>query len=227
MSTTIDDTPHSRALLAAEQLESLGESVTAEAVRRRAGVGQSTATAAARHWKQLAAQRRAAEDQAPAPAAIQQRVTALGESIWIAALEAARREVADEQRAVEAERVRFAQETNDLTTSLETARAEIESLEARLQRQSEEHTAETERLAKDLADMQTLSTRLTEQDEKLLEMRTQVARAEGAAEASRLAYQELLAATPRQEQATESPGIAPGRTPRKSSRKSTPAVNDG
>lgn len=227
MSTPIDDTPHSRALLAAEQLESAGESVTAEAVRRRAGVGQSTATAAARHWKQLTAQRRAAQEQPPAPAAVQQRITALGDSIWLAALEAARREVADARRAVEAERVRFAQETDDLTTTLETARVEIASLETRLRRQNEEHTAETERLTNDLADMQTLSTRLAEQDEKLLEMRTQVARAEGAAEASRLAYQELLAATPRHEQTTEDPDIAPGRTPRKSTRKSTPAVNDG
>lgn len=227
MSTPIDETPHHRALLAADQLETEGESVTADAVRRRAGVGMSTAAAAARHWKQLATQRRAAEEQPRAPAAIQKRVVALGETVWLEALEAARRDVVAERRAVEAERVRFAQETDDLTTSLETARAHVQRLEELTRQQEQAHRATIEKLEQGLAEIQTLSERLAERHEALLALRTQVARAEGAAEASRLAYQELLAATSRPEQTTEVPGSAPGRTARNTSRKPAKAVKDG
>lgn len=225
MSTPIDDTPHSRALLAAEQLEAAGESVTVDAVRRRAGVGMSTATAAARHWKQLAAQKHAAEEP-PAPAFVQNRFAVLGEAIWREALEAARREVADERRAVEGERVRFAQEADDLNTALETARAEVERLGTEVRHLEEGKLVAEKELEASHADSETLSDRLLQRDDELLELHTKVARAEGAAEASRLAYQELLTATPRSEQSTDASEVAPGRSAGKGARESAPATKD-
>lgn len=225
MSTLIDETPHSRALLAAEQLEAAGESVTVDAVRRRAGVGMSTATAAARRWKQLAAQKHAAEEP-PVPTSVQNRFAALGSAVWCEALQVARGEVAAERRAVEAERVRFAQETDDLNTALETARAEIERLGTEVRHLEEDKRVAEKEFEASHAESETLSDLVLRRDDELVELRTKVARAEGAAEASRQAYQELLAATPRPAQSTDAPEVAPRRTATKSTRKSAPATKD-
>lgn len=225
MSTTTDEKAHHLALRTAERLKT-GRSVTTDGVQRGAGPGMFTAAAAARHWKQLATQWRAAEKQPPVPAAGQQCFTVLGETIWLETLEAIRRLVVSEHHVLEAERVLSVQGVEDLSISLETAWPDVQPSESQVRPQEQDHLSATGQFSQSGVEMRTLRARIGERDKAPYATRTQTAHAEDSAEVNRLACLELLAATGCAGHETETSDCTPSRIAVNSSHESA-AVKDG
>jgi uncharacterized coiled-coil DUF342 family protein len=121
---------------AADQIAAAGQRPTLDAVRQIVGGSYTTISPALNEWK--AKQKAAASPlREPAPAAVGERLAAVGADIWALALELANSRLAAEREALEKARVDMiaaqaeaVELADQLTAELEAAKAKIAALEA-------------------------------------------------------------------------------------------------
>jgi chromosome segregation ATPase len=120
---------------AADQIAAAGQRPTLDAVRQIVGGSYTTISPALNEWK--AKQKAAASLREPAPAAVGERLAAVGADIWALALELANSRLAAEREALEKARVDMnaaqaeaVELADQLTAELEAAKAKIAALEA-------------------------------------------------------------------------------------------------
>ena len=118
----MDSEAHERARIAADELSSVGEIVTARAVRSRAQVSMAVAAQISREWKMAAKSERAIPE---IPSRVQVRV----EGLWKEAVEAVREEFEAERQGWQVRLGEVGQERDELikeSTHLETRVGELQ-----------------------------------------------------------------------------------------------------
>lgn len=125
---------HERARVAADELTAAGETVTARAVRERAGVSMTVAAQIAREWKTSAEAERATPE---IPARVQVRV----EGLWKEAIDTARDEFEAERQGWQRRLEETREERDGLIKDVATFEIKIEELQALLE--AARHEAQT------------------------------------------------------------------------------------
>jgi chromosome segregation ATPase len=156
-------------LAAADAIAAEGQRPTLEAVRQRVGGSYSTISPALAEWKAQQAARAQPVREAP-PAAVAERLEALGGEVWAVALELATARLRAEREALEAARAELESERAEAVELADRQAAEIEALQSRLS-----GLEATEQAARQEADE--LRGRLAAAEARVDELRTELDRA--------------------------------------------------
>lgn len=117
---------HERARVAADELTAAGETVTARAVREKAGVSMTVAAQIAREWKTSAEAERATPE---IPTRVQVRV----EGLWKEAIDTARHEFEAERQGWQRRLEETTEERDDLIKDVAIFETEVRKLEVLLE----------------------------------------------------------------------------------------------
>ena len=164
-------------LAAADAIAAEGQRPTLEAVRQRVGGSYSTISPALAEWKAQQAARAQPVREAP-PAAIAERLEALGREVWAVALETATARLRAEREALEAARAELETERAEAVELADRQAAEIEALRSRMAA-----IEDSERAARRAADE--LRARLAAAEARVEELRADLDRARHEAEQAR------------------------------------------
>jgi chromosome segregation ATPase len=118
-------------LAAADAIAAAGQRPTLEAVRQRVGGSYSTISPVLAEWKARQAARAQPVREAP-PAAVTERLEALGGEVWAVALELATARLRAEREALEAARAELEVERAEAVELADRQAADIEALTSRL-----------------------------------------------------------------------------------------------
>lgn len=122
---------HERARVAADELTAAGETVTARAVREKAGVSMTVAAQIAREWKTSAEAERATPE---IPTRVQVRV----EGLWKEAIDTARDEFEAERQGWQRRLEEATEERDGLIKDVSTLELKAQELQALLERARQE-----------------------------------------------------------------------------------------